>query len=145
MIFSCQKGPNTATWTPQFSGNRHFMFFQTILDIIFGTIPHFCLKSTNHKYSKISFLLKDKSTLVVYPCILDLGLWTQDLRICCLTHILSRPQCSLRPNPFGVYAGFMVLGVFQVGTGSFNSAVLIRFVKILADVPIYYGPHCLRK
>jgi hypothetical protein len=39
----------------------------------------------------------------------------------------------------------MVLGVFWIETGSFNSAVLISFVKILAKVPIYYGPDCLKK
>ena len=57
-----------------FRQKNNFMFLQTISDIIFGTIPHFCVKSTNHKYSKISFLHKDKSTLVVYPCVLDLGI-----------------------------------------------------------------------
>ena len=35
-----------------------------------------------------------------------------DLRICCLRRILSRPQCGLRPTLFGIYGGFMVLGVF---------------------------------
>ena len=145
MIFSLQTIPNTATWTPQFSGNRHFMFFQTILDIIFGTIPHFCLKSTNHKYTKISFCLRTG-----LPLWFTLVHWTQDfgsqdLRICCFTHILFRPQCSLGSMPSGIYAGFMVLEVFQVETGSFNSAVLISFIKIVAKVPIYYNPDCLRK
>ena len=41
IIFSCQNRPNTATWTPQFPGNRHFMLSQTISDIIFGTFPVF--------------------------------------------------------------------------------------------------------
>ena len=37
----------------------------------------FTRKNTNnHKYVNISFRLKDESTLVVYACVLDFGLWT---------------------------------------------------------------------
>ena len=98
----------------------NFMFFQTISDIIFGTIPHFCVKSTNHKYSKISFLQKDKSTLVVYPCVLDLGLWilVSDGRMGS-THTLwvsSKPENCLVRDICGFHGFGGVLrrnGVFQ--------------------------------
>ena len=46
----------------------------TITDIIIGTIRYLCAKSINQKYSKTAFLLMNRSTLVVYPCVLDLGL-----------------------------------------------------------------------
>ena len=145
MIFSCPKIPNTAIWTPQFSGNRHFMFSQTISDIELWTIPHIQLKSTNHKYSKISLFYIRTSLPLWFTLVRTQDFGSLDLRICCLRHILSWPQCSLRSIPFGIYAGFMVLGVFWIETGSFNSAVLISFFKILAKVQIYNVQDCLRK
>ena len=96
------------------------MFLQTTVDIIFDTIPHFCVKSTNHKYSKISFLLKDKSALVVYPCVLDLGLriLVSDGRLGS-THTLwvsSKPENCLVRDICGFHGFGGVLGrneVFQ--------------------------------
>ena len=79
-------------------------------------------------------------TLVVYPCVLDLGL----LRMGCLTHILFGSKCSRTPTPCELYALLMVLDVFRIGMGSFQSAVHVKYVEIIAKVSKYYLDDCRR-
>ena len=102
---------------------------------------------TRKKYTPQVFENQFSTYGQVYPCGLPLciGLRTSDLRILrirYLRHILFGSEYSLGPAPCEIYAFLMILGVFHIGTGSFQSAVHVKYVEIVAKVYKYYDPDC---
>ena len=76
MLFLCRTWPSIMSWIPQFWENWCFMFSETILCVKYETISSTYKKIKNHKKMKSLFPGLENQTLAVYPCELDLGLWT---------------------------------------------------------------------
>ena len=76
MIFWSRFWPSIMGWIPQLWEKWRFMFSETIMCVKYGTIWVTFKKIKNHKKMKSLFPGSENQTLAVYPCELDLGLWT---------------------------------------------------------------------